>query len=94
MLQDRPYVNAQILELVINHEEVLSGTGPNKKKKLSKLEEVLSIVNNYDKRTIVTKLSPAQTIKEMMIDELGNYNLDLINKFKEVLKSEGILDLA
>jgi HD-GYP domain-containing protein (c-di-GMP phosphodiesterase class II) len=94
MLQDRPYVNPQILELVINHEEVLSGMGPNKKKKLSKLEEVLSIVNNYDKRTIVTKLSPAQTIKEMMIDELGNYNLDLINKFKEVLKSEGILDLA
>jgi HD-GYP domain-containing protein (c-di-GMP phosphodiesterase class II) len=94
MLQDRPYVNPQILELVINHEEVLSGSGPNKKKKLSKLEEVLSIVNNYDKRTIVTKLSPAQTIKEMMIDELGNYNLDLINKFKEVLKSEGILDLS
>lgn len=93
ILKDRPYVNSQILELVNNHEEVLSGSGPNKKKKLTKLEEVLSIVNNYDKRIITTKATPAQVIKEMMIDELGNYELDLINKFKEVLKIEGFLDM-
>lgn len=92
ILQDRPYVNPQILELVNNHEEVLSGSGPNKKKKLSLSEEILSMVNNYDKRMLSASISAAQAIKEMMIDELGNYNLDLINKFKEVLKSEGLLE--
>jgi HD-GYP domain-containing protein (c-di-GMP phosphodiesterase class II) len=93
ILQDRSYVNAQILELVNNHEEVLSGAGPNKKKKLNPVEEVLSLVNNYDKRILTTKQPPAQVLKDMMIDELGNYELDLINKFKKVLQSEGLLEL-
>lgn len=92
LLEDRKYINAQILELVLNHEEVLSGSGPNKKKKLTLPEEVLSLVNNYDKRVLTSKLPPGQVIKEMMIDELGNYDLDLINKFKKVLQAEGLLD--
>lgn len=92
MLQDKSYVNKAILDLVANHEETLSGHGPNKKKKLSKLEEILSMVNNYDKRTISNKTTPMQTLKDMMIDELGNYNLDLLNEFKKVLHSEGLLD--
>ena len=92
LLQDKTYVNSVILELVINHEEVLSGQGPNKKKKLSKLEEILSMVNNYDKRIINNKTTPIQTLKDMMIDEMGNYNLDLLNNFKKVLQAEGLLD--
>jgi HD-GYP domain-containing protein (c-di-GMP phosphodiesterase class II) len=92
LLQEKPYVNSAILELVINHEEVLSGSGPNKKKKLSLLEEILSMVNNYDKRIINNKSTPIQTLKDMMIDEMGNYNLDLLNSFKKVLQAEGLLD--
>jgi len=92
LLKDKAYVTPAILELVINHEEVLSGLGPNKKKKLSPSEEILSLVNNYDKRTITNKTSPAQTLKDMMIDELGNYELKLLNEFKKVLQSEGLLE--
>ena len=92
LLQEKPYVNKAILDLVTNHEEVLSGTGPNRKKKLTKLEEILSLVNNYDKRTITNKTTPMQTLKDMMIDEIGNYNLDLLNDFKKVLQSEGLLN--
>jgi HD-GYP domain-containing protein (c-di-GMP phosphodiesterase class II) len=92
MLADRPYVNKNILELVANHEEVLSGLGPNKKKKLSKIEEILSMVNNYDKRMITNKTTPQQTLKDMMIDELGNYSLEMLNHFKKVLHEEGMLD--
>lgn len=92
MLNEKPFINNAIIELVTNHEEVLSGSGPNKKKKLTKLEEILSMVNNYDKRTITNKTTPMQTLKDMMIDEIGNYNLDLLNDFKKVLQSEGLLD--
>jgi HD-GYP domain-containing protein (c-di-GMP phosphodiesterase class II) len=91
LLKDKAYVTPSILELVNNHEEVLSGMGPNKKKKLSMSEEILSLVNNYDKRTITNNTNPTQTIKDMMIDELGNYNLDLLNDFKKVLTAEGML---
>jgi hypothetical protein len=31
LLKEKPYVTPAILELVMNHEEVLSGLGPNKK---------------------------------------------------------------
>lgn len=92
MLQPKAYVNKTILDLVANHEEFLSGLGPNKKKKLTKLEEILSMVNNYDKRTITNKTTPVQTLKDMTIDEMGNYSLDLLNEFKKVLQAEGLLD--
>ncbi|MBC7713707.1 MAG: HD domain-containing protein [Rhizobacter sp.] len=92
ILREKPFVTPVILELVINHEEVQSGLGPNKKKKLSQLEEILSMVNNYDKRIITNKTSPTQTLKDMMIDELGNYELNLLNDFKKVLQKEGLLD--
>lgn len=92
LLKDKAYVTPAILELVINHEEVLSGLGPNKKKKLTLSEEILSLVNNYDKRTITNKTTPAQTLKDMMIDELGNYDLKLLNEFKKVLQTEGLLE--
>ena len=92
ILKEKPYVTPAILELVMNHEEVASGLGPNKKKKLTLQEEILSLVNNYDKRTITNKTSPAQTLKDMMIDELGNYELNLLNDFKKVLQTEGLLE--
>jgi HD-GYP domain-containing protein (c-di-GMP phosphodiesterase class II) len=92
LLKDKPFVTPAILELIFNHEEVLSGQGPNKKKKLTLSEEILSLVNNYDKRLIANKVPPAQALKDMMIDELGNYNLDLLNDFKKVLHSEGMLE--
>jgi hypothetical protein len=84
-------VNKNILELVLNHEETLSGSGPNKKRKLTKLEEILSMVNNYDKRIITNKSNPLQTLKDMMIDEIGNYSLEMLNELKKVLQGEGLL---
>ncbi|MBC7428356.1 MAG: HD domain-containing protein [Bacteriovorax sp.] len=92
VLKEKPFVTPAILELVINHEEVQTGLGPNKKKKLSQLEEILSMVNNYDKRIFTNKTSPNQTLKDMMIDELGNYELNLLNDFKKVLQKEGLLE--
>ena len=90
-LKDKPWVNPDVMELVINHEETLSGDGPNKKSKLSMPEMVLSLVNTYDKYVLTTKCAPSQAIKDMMINELGNYELDLINKFKDVLAKEGLI---
>lgn len=92
VLKDKPWVTKSIIDLVINHEEVLSGHGPNKKSKLSKSEEILSLVNNYDKRVITSGKKPREIIKEITIDEVGNYSLDLINKFKEVLDAEGFFE--
>ena len=90
-LREKTYMTPAVLELILNHEEVQTGLGPNKKKKLSLLEEILSMANNYDKRTLTNKTSPSQTLKDMMIDELGNYDIKLMNDFKKILQKEGLI---
>lgn len=92
LMSDKPYITKRVQDLVLNHEENNQGTGPNKLKKLDKLTEVLSLVNAYDKLILVLNIPPNEALKKFAIDEIGNYNLDVINKFKEVLKSEGLLD--
>ncbi|GAB4013915.1 MAG: hypothetical protein Fur0010_11220 [Bdellovibrio sp.] len=91
LLREKPYATPEVLDLVENHEENKSGTGPNKKTKLSRSEEILSIVNAYDKRVSIEGLSPAQAMKKMLIDELGNYELKTLQTLQEVLKKEKII---
>ena len=93
VLAEKPYVNKKTMNLILNHEEVKSGDGPNKKTQLSQSEYILSLVNIYDKMCITTEMTPKEVIKEILIEELGNFELDLLNKFKSVLTEEGLLDL-
>jgi len=93
LLQDRPYINRDILQLILNYSENLAGEGANKKMKPSKLEEILSLVNTYDKRMIYAKLTPGEAIKDIVMKELGKYDLNLINKLKALLQEEGVLDI-
>lgn len=92
MLGEKPYISPKVIELITYHEEVLSGDGPFKLKKLTPAIECLSLVNCYDKKILTSGLSPKESLREMMVDELGNYQLELLNLFKKVLLKEGILN--
>ncbi len=92
MLADRPYVTPDIIELVRHHDENNSGTGPLKIKKLTLNECILSICNNYDKRVFTQKITPKQAIKELQIEEVGNYDLKLIKALAQVLSEEGLME--
>jgi len=91
ILKEKPYVNKEIVDLITNHEEKLSGMGPLRLKKLTPLQEILSLVNSYDKRVSVQGKSALEAIKEIQIDELGNYTLDLLKSFKKILGDEGLI---
>ncbi|MBF0360100.1 MAG: HD domain-containing protein [Oligoflexia bacterium] len=92
LLQKNPYVDASITDLIYAHEEKISGDGyPERKKKLTLQEEVISLCNSYDKRVTVLNMSPKEALKVAQVDELGNYSLELINRFKKHLKDEGIV---
>lgn len=88
ILKEKPYATPEVMELVENHEENKSGSGPNKKTKLSRSEEILSLVNAYDKRVTIEGMKPQEAMKKMMIDELGNYELKSLQTLQEVLKKE------
>jgi HD-GYP domain-containing protein (c-di-GMP phosphodiesterase class II) len=90
LLDEKPWINPQVVELIKHHEEVLTGAGPYKKTKLTAQEECLSLVNSYDKKILINKISPKQALKEIMVDEIGNYELKTINKFKMVLEQQGL----
>jgi HD-GYP domain-containing protein (c-di-GMP phosphodiesterase class II) len=91
MLADRPYINEQVITLIKNHEENLQGAGPYKKTKLEPTEIILSLVNTYEKKISGEGLTPPEALKKMSIDEMGNYDLKMINRFKEFLKKEGVI---
>ncbi len=91
LLSEKPYINQSIIQLIELHEENLQGSGPHKKKKLSPAQEILCMINAYDKLLCTNKLNPKEAIKTMMIDELGNFSLKLLNEFQSFLKEEGIV---
>lgn len=91
LLAERPYINEQVISLIEAHEENLQGSGPLKKSKLTPAQEILSLVNSYDKKILTKKITPAAAIKELMIDELGNYNLELLNEFQAFLKEQKVI---
>lgn len=92
VLSEKPYINKQILDLITHHEENLAGTGPYKKLKLTLAEECLSLVNSYDKKIITKSISPKEALKELMIDEVGNYQLNTLKLFKKILIDEGLVN--
>ncbi|MBF0206503.1 MAG: HD domain-containing protein [Oligoflexia bacterium] len=92
LLKKNPFVDPIIVDLILSHEEKISGEGyPEKKTKLTLPQEILSLCNCYDKRVTVLGMSPKDALKVVQVDELGNYNLELINKFKKQLKDNGIV---
>ncbi len=44
----------------------------------------------HDMREAASSESPAEAIQELSIDELGNYDLKMIQDFQKLLKAEGI----
>lgn len=88
VLQDKSYVNKEILELIYNHEEDLTGSGPLKNTKLTLSQSILSLVNTYDKKISVGNKSPKEALKAMMVDELGKYDLKHLQVLQKVVKSQ------
>lgn len=91
-ISDKKFVSPAIINLVKKHEEKTGGNGyPEKVKKLELLEEILALVDCFDKKISVRKLDPVKAFKELQNNEIGNYDLKTIKKLKEVLQGEGIL---
>lgn len=92
LLQEKDYVTKEILNAIASHEEKNSGEGfPNKLTNLSKELEILSICTTFDRQVTCLGMSAKDVMKNMAIDELGNFDLELINMLKKVLKNDGLI---
>ncbi|MDB9787091.1 HD domain-containing protein [Bacteriovoracaceae bacterium] len=92
MLSSNKAITPEILDLILHHEEKLSGDGyPQRKSQLTFEQEALSMINCYDKKVTLLNLTPKEAVKSMKTDELGNYNLELINTFTKHLKEKELI---
>ncbi|MFG1494334.1 HD-GYP domain-containing protein [Halobacteriovorax sp. ZH4_bin.1] len=90
-LKDRPWVTKGVLDLIVNHEEVKGGSGPNRLKELSLPIMIISLVNTYDKMVTVHKMNARDALTELTMNQLDHYEHDVINKFKDILIDENIV---
>ncbi len=93
MLKNRKYVNASIIKLIECHEEKLQGKGyPNNQQKLEPLEELLSLVNCFDKKVTVHQMKPEDAYQDLFAKEIGQYDLELMKRLKNALIGEGLIE--
>jgi HD-GYP domain-containing protein (c-di-GMP phosphodiesterase class II) len=91
LVSNKPFVNQKIVNLISKHEERLGGAGyPKKETKLELLEQVLGFANNFDKRTTILGQTVQQAYKEIQMEEMGNYDLKLFQKLRELLMADNL----
>ena len=87
-LQDKSFAEKDVLELIMTHEENISGQGfPSGLTKLTQAQELLSLCAFYDREVTCLGKDPLEVYNSVMIDQLGNYNLDLLKRFKSFIKN-------
>jgi len=92
ILSDKDFANPEVMALIKNHEERRGGNGfPNKISNFVKQShEVLALCAYYDTRTTLFAEDRKTVLENFVIDQLGNFELDLINKFKKFIKKAGL----
>lgn len=91
ILQDKEFASKEIITYILNHEERRSGEGfPSKTTKIEMDQEVLNLCCYYDLRVTCYGESWASVLEHLSIDQIGNFDLDLLKKFKAFLKATGL----
>ena len=91
ILQDKDFANKTIIDLIMSHEEKLSGNGfPQKLSALSKEQEILSICCFYDREVTMLGKERNAVLEDFNINQLGNYNLETMKAFKTFVKKAGL----
>jgi HD-GYP domain-containing protein (c-di-GMP phosphodiesterase class II) len=94
LLGDKDYVDQNVIEIILQHEEFPNGTGfPKglKGKEMNKLAVVVALVNRFELYTLRHPGDPKSGLKSMMVNELGRFDLAQLEDLKsEVTKLLGL----
>lgn len=90
-LQDKEFASKDVIELILIHEERQGANGfPNKVPKLELHQEIMALCAYYDQRVTCFNEDRSEVLKDLVISQLGNFELNTINKFKEFLTKTGL----
>ncbi len=91
ILQDKEFANKTVIELILAHEEKRGGNGfPNKLSNLTPEQEVLSICAFYDREVTCLGKTRESVLEDFNVNQLGNYDLEVMKKFKSFVKKAGL----
>jgi len=83
--EDKNFIPETIKNLIKYHEENLSGLGPHKLMHLDMPTQILSLVNRFDKTLIEQQCSIKEAFQHLTLNEIGNFDLKLLETFKKTL---------
>lgn len=91
ILQDKEFASAELIDLIISHEERRGGNGfPHKLQKLSKRQEILAVCALYDTFITLYKFSREEALEEMSLNQMGNFDFEFLKSFKKFVKHSGM----
>lgn len=91
MLKGKPYISPEILDLILYHHEDLSGGGPLKRTELTIPQEIISLVNFYDKLIVTKRVTYAQAFDELQKYAGLRYQNTLCTRFKKILIDRNLM---
>lgn len=87
-LQDKPFASAEVLGLIMTHEERVNGSGfPKGTNNLTALQECHALCCLYDRQVTCLGLDPEVVINDLMVNHIGAFNLETLKKFKAFMKN-------
>lgn len=91
ILQDKDFASKDVIDLILVHEEKRSGDGfPNKLTSLTETQEILCISAFYDREVTCLGKERDSVLEDFAINQIGNFDLDMIKKFKKFVKKAGL----
>jgi HD-GYP domain-containing protein (c-di-GMP phosphodiesterase class II) len=91
ILQDKEYASETVIDLILVHEERVGGNGfPEKKSKLDMIQQIIGLCSYYNREVTIFNRSRDEVYEDMAVSQLGNFDLELIKKFKAYLKKTGL----
>ena len=86
LLQSIPKISSTVLSIIANHEEKISGKGfPKGSTKLSLEEKIVSLSNHFALKSAGHKIPREQILRDMFLNDLGSYDLELMNFLKKIM---------
>lgn len=93
-LQGLGFIDQVALNVILQHEEHMDGSGFPKgitEKEIDPLVQIVSTANAYDRLVSFEKLTYKEAAKSMTIDKMGKLPLPLIQSLQRVLKNLGMV---
>ncbi len=92
MLGDKDFVDRLVLDIIMQHEEIPNGSGFPRGLNGTQMDPVsicVSLANNFDHYSLKFKGDKSTAMKTYMLEELGKYDFDLVQKLQKIVNKLG-----